>query len=232
MKNPFANLRERWYRRFVHKFYSKDLLLELQNRARADSADYVMSRMAEAIICRGQDELFAYCAKQTNRDGLCLEFGVATGSSIRKLAKLFGGTTIYGFDTFEGLPEDWAGTTESQGKFKREGLPKVPANVQLQQGLFDQTLPAFLVAEHDPVRFIHVDCDLYSSTATIFSNLAKRIVPGTVIVFDEYFNYPNWQAHEFKAFQQYVASHQIQYRYLAFTARGGSVGVLIESVGE
>ena len=63
-----------------------------------------------------------------------------------------------------------------------------------------------------PVAFIHVDCDLYSSTKTIFSLLSDRIVPGTIILFDEYFNYPNWQQHEYKALQEFVDTKNIKYR--------------------
>ena len=227
MKNPFTNLRERWYHRFVHKFFSKDLLLELQLRARDDSADYVQSKMAHAMICASQKELFEYCARFTRAQGLCLEFGVASGSSIRKLAAIID-DPIHGFDTFNGLPEDWSGTLEARGKFARPGTPKVPASVSLHAGLFDATLPPFLENHSDPARFIHIDCDLYSSTRTVLDLLRERLVNGTVIVFDEYFNYPNWQVHEYRAFQEAVTEQSLTYRYLAFTRRGGSVGVIIE----
>ena len=68
----------------------------------------------------------------------------------------------------------------------------MPDNVQLHRGLFDRTLPGWLHDNIGPVTFLHIDCDLYSSTQSIFKALADRIVPGTIIVFDEYFNYPNW----------------------------------------
>jgi hypothetical protein len=32
----------------------------------------------------------------------------------------------------------------------------------------------------------------------------NRLASGSVIVFDEYFNYPGWKVHEFKAFQDDV----------------------------
>jgi hypothetical protein len=69
-------------------------------------------------------------------------------------------------------------------------LPHVSSNVTLIKGWFDQTLPPFLEKHPAPVSFLHVDCDLYSSTKTIFDSLRTRFRPGTVIVFDEYFNYP------------------------------------------
>lgn len=47
--------------------------------------------------------------------------------------------------------------------------------------------------------------------------LSDQIKKGTIIVFDEYFNYNNWREHEFKAFQEFVKNNQIDYEYLAFT---------------
>jgi len=51
--------------------------------------------------------------------------------------------------------------------------------------------------------------------------LADRIVPGTIILFDEYFNYPNWERHEFKAFQEFVTDRAASYPYLGFFASTG-----------
>ncbi len=65
---------------------------------------------------------------------------------------------------------------------------------------------------------MHVDCDIYSSTKNIFDMLDSKIKSGTIIVFDEYFNYRNWQQHEFKAFQEFVVQTNIKYEYLAFNA--------------
>ncbi|MEO1650873.1 MAG: class I SAM-dependent methyltransferase, partial [Pseudomonadota bacterium] len=71
-----------------------------------------------------------------------------------------------------------------------------------------------------------IDCDLYSSTVTVFENFADRIKPGSVIVFDEYFNYPNWQAHEHKAFCEFVAKHDTSFRYIAYSVQ--QVAVIID----
>jgi hypothetical protein len=76
---------------------------------------------------------------------------------------------------------------------------------------------------------MHIDCDLFSSTQTIFRLLVDRIVPGTVILFDEYFNFPNWENHEYKAFQEFVAKQGIKYTYLGFARQ--QVAVQIGSIG-
>lgn len=136
-----------------------------------------------------------------NRDGVVLEFGVYTGSSITKIARRFPERRVFGFDSFEGLPEDWRGGF-GKGAFGLGGrMPEVPANVTLVPGWFDATLPAFdaSLGPGETVALMHVDCDIYSSTKTIFSALGHRLTDGTVIVFDELFNYPTFEQHEILA---------------------------------
>ena len=84
--------------------------------------------------------------------------------------------------------------------------------------------------QHDgPVAFVHIDSDLYSSAKTILDNLAPRIEPGTIIVFNEYFNYPNWKQHEYRAFQEFCDTNRVGYRYLCWAMY--EVAVEITSVG-
>lgn len=44
--------------------------------------------------------------------------------------------------------------------------------------------------DKEDIAFVYVDCDLYSSTKVIFENIYYRINEDTIIVFDEYYNYP------------------------------------------
>jgi hypothetical protein len=171
--------------------------------------------------------LLKFAFARAPKDGLVVEFGVAKGASLRLLAGETGGM-VHGFDSFGGLPEDWSGTKEKTGAFTAKGkLPKVPGNVALHPGWFDHTLPAFVAANPGPCAFIHVDCDIYTSTVTIFRSLRDRIQPGTVIVFDEYFNYPGWRAHEYKAFQEFIAETGLSYQYIGLSAEKGHVAVVI-----
>ncbi len=217
---------ERLYRRFLLKYHGRYLITDLQLRAKRQSVDYIVRYMGDAQICSDRWDLLAFALSETPPIGLLLEFGVADGGSLRHLAGLTT-RTLDGFDSFEGLPENWAGTFERKGKFSRGGsLPDVPAHVRLHKGWFNETLPAFLLGQDDqPVALLHVDCDIYSSTVTIFGELKSRLQPGTVIVFDEYFNYPNWQQHEWRAFQEFVRDSGFSYRYLGFSQKNGHVAV-------
>jgi predicted O-methyltransferase YrrM len=147
--------------------------------------------------------------------GMVLEFGVGAGTTLGIIAEKSPGRTVVGFDVFSGLPETWR-SDFPVGTFAQEALPEVPG-AELVVGLFDDTLPGFL-AEHDgPVAFLHLDADLYSSTRTVLDLLGRRLVPGSVIVFDEYFNYPGWQDHEHRAWMEFVQETGLTYRWEAYS---------------
>jgi hypothetical protein len=200
-------------------------------RALQRSVDFIDHAMPDALGFDSQRELIEYALKETKIDGHYLEFGVFTGGTIRFIAARIGNRPIHGFDSFEGLPEPWGGFNLGSRAFDVKGrLPRVPGNVHLHRGWFDNSLPTWLKENTGPVGFIHIDCDLYSSTRTIFASLGERIVPGTVILFDEYFNFPNWERHEFKAFQEFVAERAVKFTYLAFARQ--QVAVRIDTIND
>lgn len=134
-------------------------------------------------------------------EGDYFEFGVHQGRSITRIANKIRPKKIYGFDVFTtGMPEPWycvpkGGFATPVPSFKED-------NIELVVGLFEDSCPKFV--SHNNVAFMHIDCDLYSSTKTVFDCFQDRIVPGTVIVFDEYYNYPGFEEHEYKAFKEFL----------------------------
>ncbi len=215
------------YRKWLHKFYVNDLWLDVRLAAKREAVDYVMAHMTEATVRRDRYDLLGFALAAAPTEGLVLEFGVAKGASLRHLAGLTA-RQVHGFDSFQGLPEAWGGTGEAAGAFSTAGrLPRLPPNARLHVGWFDATLPDFLAAHPGPVALLHIDCDIYASTVTVLTALADRIGPGTVIVFDEYFNYPGWRGHEWKAFQEFIAASGHAYSYLGYSAERGHVAVRI-----
>ncbi|MDB5945282.1 MAG: hypothetical protein JWQ33_308 [Ramlibacter sp.] len=212
--------------------WSSDYLFSQENACRlsalVDSAGYVRGHMKEAEEFPDKQGVFRKALESAPKTGIFAEFGVWRGTTINAIADFVGaGTTVHGFDSFEGLPEDWFGKY-TKGTFHMDQLPPVRANVKLHKGWFDATVPQFALESGDqPIAMIHVDCDLYSSTKTIFDHLGDRLVPGSVILFDEYFNYPGWRDHEYKAFQELVARLNLRYRYLAYNSREFNVAVQI-----
>lgn len=103
---------------------------------------------------------------------LWLEFGVFSGNTINYISN-FTKDTVYGFDSFEGLPEKWRDGFD-KGAFNRNGsLPQVNSNVELIKGWFNETLLDFIQKHNKKVSFIHMDADLYSSTSTVLLYLTN-----------------------------------------------------------
>lgn len=142
---------------------------------------------------------------ETVPEGVAVECGVFTGTSIRLIARL--GRPTFGFDSFEGLPETWdrADGAYAKGFFAVDELPIVPDNVTLVPGWFEDTLPRWTPPA--PIALLHVDCDLYSSTKTVLRALIPHCADGAVLVFDELFNYPGYENHEIKALVEVLAAH-------------------------
>ena len=217
-------LSEFLFRRFVLKHYGSNLLVDLQLDAKKETIDYVKANMPDAPYFEKHPQLVKFVVNEASLPGLYLEFGVGRGKSIRWIGA-DAGRTVYGFDSFDGIPEYWNGNPI--GAFAQKKLPKVPDNVKFEIGLFDKTIPGFLEEHEHPVAFLHVDCDLYSSTVTIFDALGPRLQPGAVVLFDEYYNFPRWQQHEYKAFQEFVEKSGVKYEYIGYSVTGQQVAVRI-----
>ncbi len=232
LKNLETELQELRKQFPVRSYNMKSMIYE---RAAKESVDYFYEKAFNALMLDDRFKVLEYalneCLERTiSHDGLFLEFGVFQGESINFCSKLLKDKMVYGFDSFEGLPETWGGK-EAKGHFDLQGkLPKVEKNVNLIKGWFNETLPEFLRENKGDIAFLHIDCDLYLSTKTVLNLLAPRIKKGTVIVFDEYINYPNWQKHEFKAFQEFVKKNSAKYEYLALGIL--DMAVVITEIGK
>ncbi len=204
---------------------------ELWRHAGRQTVDYIEERMLVAALHRDRKSLMRAALRKADLNGLYLEFGSGwKAESINFLAAQLD-APVHGFDSLQGLPEDWFGD-KSAGSHSSQGRrPAVRDNVELHIGWFDETLPEFLAHHREQASFIHIDCDVYSSTKTVFDLLGERVVPGTVIQFDEYFNYPGWRHHEFRAFQEFIAESGLDYNYLGYTTQF-AVAVQIEPPAE
>ena len=189
---------------------------ENSDRAKLDAWRYIKSANKKIPPITGSNfQAFKLGINAAAKDGLVLEFGVRFGTSIRQIAALVD-QEVHGFDSFEGLPEAWHHLPK--GSYSTKGvIPSVQENVILHIGLFEETLPGFVEKFQDPIRFINIDCDIFSSTKTVLDFLAGQITHGTVIVFDEYIGNEKWREDEFKAFQEAVLKYDWKYEYLCFS---------------
>jgi hypothetical protein len=208
--------------------YDKDahnIERELQRRALSQAADFVEENMAQIKSFTDKYSLLKYSLDLAKNDGLFMEFGVYQGDTINFIASNTD-QIVYGFDSFEGLPEDWR-SQFVKGTFKVDKLPNVKKNVKLIKGWFENSLPQFIEENPNKCAFIHIDCDLYSSTNTIFNLLSNKITKNTIIVFDEFFNYPGWKEGEYKSFIEFIDNNNIKFEYLGYCRYDEQVAVKI-----
>jgi hypothetical protein len=194
----------------------RDILTAVEQEARTSTLPFVRTELGAAPPYFDKFDTLRAAMSAAPREGLYLEFGVATGGTLRLIAECGPPGSVFGFDSFEGLPEFWRPGFDA-GAFKMDQLPDVPG-AELVPGWFDDTLPGFLEAHPEPVAFLHLDADLYSSTRTVLLALASRLHEGTVIVFDEYFNFPDWEEHEHRAWVEFIAETGLKFEYLGYTA--------------
>jgi hypothetical protein len=156
--------------------------------------------------------------------GIALEFGVYSGRTLSIISKRFPAKT-FGFDSFDGLPEDWR-EGFPRGTFKIEKMPEVD-NADIIPGLFQDTLDGFLVKNKEPISFVHLDADLYSSTKFVLTTLNERIVPNCVILFDEFMNYPEFEKHEYRAFIEWCTENSRICEPVCFTDNHEQMGFIV-----
>jgi predicted O-methyltransferase YrrM len=231
LKGKVADLAARLLRAAIVRIVNThDLELTRTIQAVSSSASLVDLSMYNAKPCSSKLEVMETAFETMDaKMGCVCELGVYKGYSLNLLARHFAPAKVYGFDSFTGLPEFWRDDFP-EGAFDVSGEKlNFEPNCILYKGLFDDTLPKFLQDVQESIGFLHVDCDLYSSTASVFRNLVSRIHPGTVIVFDEYFNYPAWQNHEYKAFREFLDATGYECKYIAYNKFGEQVAVVIEA---
>lgn len=157
-----------------------------------DPLDYVASQYSKLMEERG-----------ALASGFWSEFGVWEGKTLKECYNNLKNTnfegTIAGFDSFEGLPVHWR-ESFVQGTFATDFevvRANVPEEVKLYQGWFQNTIGKFLEDyPNTPAGLINHDGDVFLSTAITFSLLNDRIVPGTLLCFDELIGYAGYQQHE------------------------------------
>lgn len=225
LTNPITR---RLYPFFLHYLDGQNIEWKLQQLALEETARFVAANFNGVPAFKNDFDLLRHALTfvKAQPGELFCEFGVYRGRTINFIAGLTE-QTLHGFDSFEGLPETWRPNFE-KGRFRVANLPAVRNNVKLYKGWFENSLPGFLQEHSQKAAFLHVDCDLYSSTKTIFTLFQKRIRAGTVIVFDEFFNYPGWLQGEFKAFNELIAETGFSYEWLGYCCYHEQVAVLIK----
>jgi hypothetical protein len=175
------------------------------------------------------------------------EFGVSGGNTFalanRERARTGLNMTLWAFDSFSGLPPG-AGQNDEHPKWQKGAMSTslekfhrlcgkrgiAPDSYQCVPGYYSETL------DKDPSRktpadiaLAYIDCDLYSSTISVFNFLSKRMKHGMIVAFDDYFCWSSTQiSGERKALLEFQANNP-QWYFLPFIQYGwGGMSFVVE----
>jgi hypothetical protein len=174
-------------------------------------------RLKVPIRCAGREPLYDYVAGFAKEPVSYLEFGVFKGVTLGYWTKLLKhqDSFLHGFDSFEGLPETWGLFVDKEVLNVGGVMPKFDdPRVRLFKGWFSDTLPKYLpeFRPHDSL-VVHLDADLYSSTIFVLRQMRPFLRPGTILIFDEFFD----REHELKAFTEFLNEEKFAVECLAAT---------------
>lgn len=155
-----------------------------------------------------------------NPTGTAVEFGVGKGESTRIIAERM---PVIGFDSFCGLPTDWRDGYPA-GMFAQTHPPAID-NAAFVIGLFEDTLPDCDFTDMD-IGLLHVDCDLYASTATVLEHVGPHLKPGTLCLFDEWHGYERCEDFEQRAWREFVARSEIAWDVIGHSFQQWAVRVV------
>jgi hypothetical protein len=209
---------------------TRDPVIRFRKEECEESYQHFKNFFDSSVLFESEKEIREYALKESlsnsdsNKnecDGLYLEFGVFKGASINQFAQILSRykKSMYGFDSFYGLDEDWFGTSDSKGTFSLDGAPpKVANNVELIVGKVQETLPVFLKENSEKkINFVHLDLDTYSVTKAVLQNIKPYLNKGCVLLFDELYNYSGWRVGEYRALMEIF--EEKEFKYMAFQTR-------------
>ena len=235
---------------FIHSYYLKNIvkaqlsnlqevidfarfhpIVLLRREASQTTVEFIKANCARAISFNSQMGLMKFALQKVSVEGAYMEFGVFKGGSINFIARTIDPKIIQGFDSFEGLPEDWFNMPKEFFSLRGK-IPKVRRNVRLHKGFFDSSIPEWLSRSEDRIAFAHIDCDVYSSTRVVLSELSSRLQEGTILVFDDYFNQPFWEHDSHLAFQEFLGGGEWACEYLAYSFKEVAVKLVKKHTGK
>lgn len=175
-----------------------------------------------------------YVLSFVRTEGVWIEFGVSSGETTKKYVSYMmeNQKPLFGFDWFYGLPESWS--KHDVGAFTQNGVIPIIDGCEIIVGLFENTLPNFINNLKKNISVLIIDCDIYSSTKTIFDNCKNHIEIGTVIIFDEIHNGDGinneWEENEYKAFMEFVYQYGVEFEWIAHIENGEQAACIITKI--
>jgi hypothetical protein len=192
---------------------------------------FVQAFMPSAIsLCTDSHTLLygALLALATSPDGVAIDLGANVFKSSNLIGSVFSQNTVFACDTFSGLPLAWipneslfpAGTYALRVPLEDRQPPfPVLDNVIILRGPFSETVKELvpLLAE-TPVALIHINSLSYENAVDGLRPLLPLLRVGTVLAFDTFYNYPNYEKGEYRAFTELIANNGFKFVPVAYNA--------------
>jgi O-methyltransferase len=145
------------------------------------------------------------CMERAPLNGCIVECGVWRGGMSAAMADALPGRAHFLFDSFEGMPEakeiDGRAALDFQRNktapwhldncrversFAEKAMQMSAAKTfSIVPGWFNETLPGFMPPE--PIAVLRLDADWYESTMVCLENFYPKVMPGGLIILDDYF---------------------------------------------
>lgn len=229
----FSNIVASFVRYVVERTLPESVPMLMHRDAVTDSFNFAKENMKGAYSFLDRFEGLTLsiqaAARRFPARGNVLEFGVYKAGMINYQARKFPALNFLGFDSFEGLLEQWSGMAPV-GTFGLGGkLPKVRSNVRLVKGWFSEAAPRWKAENPgaDTPLLVHVDCDTYAATVDVLQFCADYVEHGLILHFDDYFGFRDWRTGGFKALQEISEQRGWRLTYLSYGTK--EVSVLAET---
>ena len=206
---------------------------ELDQKLRSDLIEETLvnfkAHFKKSMLFYDEWKLREYAIKTSllndkNKEFYYLEFGVWKGSTANFFSKYV--KKLYVFDSFQGLKEDWVGTSVTKGTFDlKKEIPKLENNVVPIAGWIQDTLPPFLKEKNPKINFVHMDVDTYESSKFILEKIKPHLVKGAIILFDELYNFEGWDVGEYKALTEVF--NENEYKFISFSTDTAQAAIKI-----
>ena len=194
--------------------------LEYEKKQIEDSFNHFEKYLIKSIHFENERDIRKYAIEKSllndnEKNKTYIEFGVFEGRSINFFSNYV--KTIYGFDSFKGLRENWLGTKVLRKEFSINKETKIlntnlNSNVIAVTGWVQDTLKDFLSKNKPTINFVHMDFDTYESTKYVLENIKPYLDKNAIILFDEFHNTIGWKNGEYKALKETFDENEYTYK--------------------
>jgi hypothetical protein len=232
MKNLFKEIIRSFgynlYKNVIEDFHSYDPVKAFERDEIKSSYQYFKDFFYNSVLLRSTDVIRSYAIKKSiensnneNQDELFLEFGVHKGKSLNFFSNYLKekNKKIYGFDSFQGQPNDWPGYIRLKGyqKLNQKNMDRLNSNTEIIDGLTEDTLEPFLSNnKRKKIIFVHMDLDYYPSTLFVLKKIKPYLSNNAIILLHALHNYSGWRNGVIKAVNETFSKNEFE--FIAFSS--------------